>query len=445
MSFPFWNRRKIYKMKKTKLYFIIAIFLSLLISCEKEKLSEDTLISNLPKHYILAGASGENNGNDWENAWTELPDKLERNHVYYIGDGNYPPYVFDDAENGSEFIYVFKATEDNHGTNQGWDSRFGDGQAAFESDKVNVIKFTSSYYDIDGQTGTKKELHGFRFSATSKEVDYVIVLYENNFTDIKIRHAEINHHSCSIGESGAGRGFQIHSTSTLKNGLIQHCYFHDFPNVPIYFVGNSNNNIVEFCYVARNYCDAERHAEGIQSTSNCNNNIVRHSIWEDIEGTATIVVKNGWKVYGNVIFYTPNYPNPGQGKGGIGMGIVCGISNNEVYNNTAYGLTGSNNAVYFSGDNNLVYNNIWVNCKRARFVNAEADYNAIYNFEDDGGYSEPHIQVFSEIPFTNVADFNFRLNEETLAGKPLSEEFNTDLDGNIRGSDGTWTRGAFEK
>jgi hypothetical protein len=86
-----------------------------------------------------------------------------------------------------------------------------------------------------------------------------------------------------------------------------------------------------------------------------------------------------------------------------------------------------------------------VNCRRARFVNATADYNAIYNFEDDGGYSEPNIQVFDEVPFTNVNDFNFRLNEETKGGKPLSSEYKSDMDGNIRGDDGTWTRGAFEK
>jgi hypothetical protein len=44
----------------------------------------------------------------------------------------------------------------------------------------------------------------------------------------------------------------------------------------------------------------------------------------------------------------------------------------------------------------------------------------------------------------NYAGANFRLASATLAGLTLPSPFNTDLDGNTRGADGVWDRGAYE-
>ena len=38
-------------------------------------------------HYVRAGATGLNNGSDWNNAWTSLPATLVRGDTYYIADG----------------------------------------------------------------------------------------------------------------------------------------------------------------------------------------------------------------------------------------------------------------------------------------------------------------------------------------------------------------------
>ena len=59
-------------------------------------------------HYILDGASG--NGSSWSNAWDSLPSTLVRGDTYYIADGSYGSYTFNDAQSGSTLIYIKKAT-----------------------------------------------------------------------------------------------------------------------------------------------------------------------------------------------------------------------------------------------------------------------------------------------------------------------------------------------
>src|SRR3989339_75388 len=99
-------------------------------------------------HYIRQGATGSNNGSDWTNAWIALPATLQRGHTYYIADGTYGSYTFDDAVSGTLYITVKKAVAGDHGTNTGWQTGHGDGQAEFSG-----FSFSSGYYVIDGQSG----------------------------------------------------------------------------------------------------------------------------------------------------------------------------------------------------------------------------------------------------------------------------------------------------
>lgn len=69
-------------------------------------------------HYILDGGSGD--GSAWNNAWDDLPATLTRGDTYYIGDGTYGGYTFNDAVSGTDIIYIKKATAGDHGTETGW-------------------------------------------------------------------------------------------------------------------------------------------------------------------------------------------------------------------------------------------------------------------------------------------------------------------------------------
>lgn len=107
-------------------------------------------------HYVRQGASGS--GNDWSNAYGSLPSTLIRGDTYYIADGVYGSYNFNTAVSGSQYITIKKATGADHGTNTGWVSGYGDGQATFSS----PIQFTTSYWLFDGAVW-----EGFRINSNS--------------------------------------------------------------------------------------------------------------------------------------------------------------------------------------------------------------------------------------------------------------------------------------
>ena len=100
-------------------------------------------------HYVRQGATGS--GSDWSNAYGSLPATLTRGDTYYIADGNYASYIFDDAVSGTTVITIKKAMSTgygtgDHGTETGWSSSYGDGQAVFAEN----ITFYKGYYVIDG-------------------------------------------------------------------------------------------------------------------------------------------------------------------------------------------------------------------------------------------------------------------------------------------------------
>src|SRR5437879_13793231 len=51
---------------------------------------------------VRAGATGANNGSDWNNAFSSLPATLQRGAIYYVADGSYGSYVFHAPVSGSE-------------------------------------------------------------------------------------------------------------------------------------------------------------------------------------------------------------------------------------------------------------------------------------------------------------------------------------------------------
>ncbi|MDP2690325.1 MAG: hypothetical protein Q8P48_09475, partial [Deltaproteobacteria bacterium] len=114
-------------------------------------------------HYVRSGATGA--GADWANALPSLPPALVRGDTYYIADGSYPSYTFDDPQSGSSWIYIKKATAADHGTSAGWQSSYGDGAAVF-----SPIKVLTGYYEINGQVGggpgSWTSVHGFKIQYT---------------------------------------------------------------------------------------------------------------------------------------------------------------------------------------------------------------------------------------------------------------------------------------
>lgn len=127
----------------------------------------DGTISCLPGgpacHYVRAGATGNGDGTSWANAWTELPDELARGEVYFVAQGTYPGYDFDDAPSPPEpltpcckSIRIVRATRSEHGTNDGWDDAYATGESVF-----GELDFQTSDYVFEGR-GAVRAVGNFR-------------------------------------------------------------------------------------------------------------------------------------------------------------------------------------------------------------------------------------------------------------------------------------------
>jgi len=95
-------------------------------------------------HYVRAGGAG-GDGSDWGGAFSQLPEALERGHVYYVAAGDYPGYRFDDPAAGDALITVVRATAGDHGDGAGWDDSF-EGRALF-----GPIEVVEPGHRIDGR------------------------------------------------------------------------------------------------------------------------------------------------------------------------------------------------------------------------------------------------------------------------------------------------------
>ncbi len=400
-------------------------------------------VSLAANHFVRAGATGLGNGSDWNNAFTALPATLIRSDTYYIADGSYSSYVFDDAASGTAVITIKKATIANHGTDIGWNNTFGDGQAVFSPD----IEFKTSNWLIDGQTRTdRKSGHGFKIN-NSPAVARTLLL-TGAVSNITLRYVEV------AGDgSNSGNCFrQFYSIGGASDITIEYSYFHDSSNVHI-LSADMNGLVLRHNTFRLNHSDAGCHGESIadQGTDNVE---IAYNHFEEIEGTGVIVVLNrggptisadNWRIYGNVFDNSDGVLTYGDGA------ITC--INNEacnnwyIYNNTFVGNTNNSriSLAKSTGTNRQIYNNLWYNCTRADHSGAyTADYN-YYILSTFNPGEEPNIQTSPTTnPFVDSAQKNFHLARATNAGLILSVPFNLDPEGIIRGSDGNWDRGAFE-
>ncbi len=390
--------------------------------------------------YVRAGASGNNNGTDWANAYSSLPATLVRGDTYYIADGSYAGYTFDDQVSGASVITIIKATQSNHGTDAGWSSSYGDGQASW-----GLISFNSGYWVFDGQKGFgtgSQEPYGFRISYRGSSLYVKLVRFENAPSYITMRHVDMEH----AGASG-DYGHDIIYSLAGHHYTFSYCYMHDVGRMPIR-IDNTSDCIFEYCYVARNENNPVEHSEAIFAEGS-DRYIVRYCIFEDIEGTGCIMFSgDSWEIYGNVIFFSPGYTGDKFGNGAIATWTHPQhfSTNVKIYNNVFANLGNAlNGGLGLKPGNNVAYNNLWYKCDRPRLNGVSHDYNSLFScLENNAVSGEAHAQIATGNPFVDIVNKNFRPVIGTAPGLKLNQPYDKDADGKIRGVDGTWDRGAFE-
>ncbi|MFO7656625.1 MAG: T9SS type A sorting domain-containing protein [Bacteroidales bacterium] len=442
--------------------------------------------ANAQSYYVRAGAIGSNDGSNWTDAWTELPSVLERGATYYIADGEYPDYTFDDPELNDEYIYIKKAVSNDHGTSIGWDNSYGDGFVLF-----HYLYIKTSNWVIDGSHRTTKDSghgikvvifgdkgdhtqeHGITVANGSKRINNIEIKYvefTSAFGVYPVGWLDSRDWECWVVKNG------YEHTNGGDNVYIGHCYFHHFIG-PMQRTRSMNGLIAEHNYYKDN-CSYQGgpHGDAIQlwgssadtlTTVLSQNSIIRYNEFCDIDGTAFINL--AWTVsnihiYGN-IFYHSNNDSLQRAVSEIAAPYKGKTGPMYVYNNTMVGAdyqkSKNEGSTYFDFDagsgittEHYIYNNLWFNCNKAGYAHFENHGYSYISRSTLRYLYEPEItSIISENnPFINWDQFDFHLVNEIGKGlnlnlepwwNPVYDE-NLDIDGNIRGSDGIWDIGAYE-
>lgn len=417
--------------------------------------------------YVRPGAGGTASGDDWTNAYASIPGTLNRGDTYYLADGTYGSYTFDDGPSSTTLITFKKATVADHGTATGWSDAYGDGVSTFTS-----WNFTTDYWLVDGQVG------GGQFSKTGHGIEVTtsppsscgdngnIVSLGNGVDHVTIRHAAIHAGSNNYPINGVKGVAGSNSDLTFQYVAVYNLFG------PAFHMRAWSNILIEHSYMGQvrstgagdAFC-SDWHAEGISSIDTNNAVVIRFTTWDQISGTAVWAGVNvgsstNWEIYGNVIArsVTPIYY---YFEGGSNQQTMTGL---KFYNNTIVAGSGASQGgvVIQSGSGNSCLNNLFYSNDANAFYYSNCTHNYTYassNIRTDGCTpacdmddqlvdGEANGQNTNSNPFVSynadplVADYD--LVGATNAGSSLLSPYNTDPDGITRGSDGTFDRGAFE-
>jgi hypothetical protein len=391
--------------------------------------------------YVRAGATGAGTGADWANAYPSLPATLTRGDTYYIADGTYNGYLFDDPASGTTMITLKKATVTDHGTATGWSDAYGDGVATF----TGSLTFKTPYYTVDGQVGGGpagwKTGHGFKVDTTDTGI-FINPDFKPGAHHITVRHLE---YEGVDGDGNAHVGDGIFAA--VSNDLtFSHMWIHDVGNC-IYQFNSVSRIIIEYSYTGDFHSQASSHAE-ISSTDYSEDVTFRWNVFTHVEGTGGLIFDStglggGFYIYGNV-FYQDNHAGDWIGNNGvIGAWSASAGSNILVYNNTFINID-SDVCVFGpfgSWSGNQIRNNLFytVGCVGS-LVSETVSHNHFVSTPAKGS----NASTASGNPFVNYLNFDFALGAGTPAGFTLPGPYNVDMFGRVRGADGTWDRGAVE-
>jgi len=432
----------------------------------------------IPEHYVRADAPAGGDGSDWDKAWQQLPTVLQRGHTYYIADGNYNGYAFDDAESGTDVITIKKATVAAHGTDTGWDDSYGDGQAvwaanlAIGSGYFSAWAFLTGYYVVDGVSGGGPESwasgHGFVMSDQNTQRYFILISDKFSYfgprrdiSNVTISHTEVRGRFALCASSHAVNATASGVTKT--DIAISYNYFHDLSPIMISAQTGVSNWTIE-----HNKFDHLYSGLGVQGChgsllrmDNAHDVTVRYNNLSNAAGSNWIGAYNGIIynifVYGNYFYCDDPVGNCWASPGLISSEHATGdpdISGYHIYNNSFYNLhpmdpDGRVVSIPYlvfieggTGTDNYIHNNVFYGCEvGSYFLNPTTHKNNACeeNIPGDEGF-----QLLTSDPYVYSAGRDFRLSKALNAGTTLLPPYNQDMLGNVRGLDGAWDRGAYE-
>jgi hypothetical protein len=418
---------------------LIVIFLILMLS---------PTVTWAANHYIRSGASGSTCADWGANACKALPSTLVRGDTYYIASGTYAGRSFNTAVSGSAYITIKGATASDHGIETGWSNTYsvstsdGGSQAIF----TGQIIFGTSYWIFDGSVGPTwsktPSQYGFIFSGS----------YGGGYSSAPIRiygsgtqsYITLSH-LAATAPSGDTEKMMIATQNmgnTVTNVTIDHIYSSGWQGT-IYAPCTSKGDdlwIIQYSTLLNAFSSSTNHGEYLNNNGCVHTNMTVRWNWFEggQNGTGVVVANNANN--NNVLVYGNVFKDITEGNGIITGTSTGNLSNVLVYNNTFINCSSGG----WIGDHvtGSAYNNLLYNMSASTNSSITHDYNAYFSTSNTP--SESNNQTGSGSPFVNVSSNNLNLTSATSSGINLSSPYNMDANGNTRGADGTWDRGALE-
>lgn len=434
-------------------------------------------------HVVTPSGSGSKTGADWNNAMAGLPGTLVRGDSYYLADGSYGSYTFNTPTSGTTNINILKATSASHCMDTGWNlGTMGSSDAVFTQWEGG----SGSYYTINGQFGgfngdglPTSGGFGIYFDGTSCHLGTLsrcVPLDLPDVTNVTVSYVEVQ-------GTGATANANTNTPDDLlywggsTNLTIDHSYFHD-SSCDFTFGYGGTGLTIQYSYFYKNWGAGSCHGQVAWDGQGVSNVVWRYNVMRTIEGSAiwTAATAGGgttlsnWQIYGNVIYFggsgdKSNYECLGDGVFAcLNSGVSC--TNIQIYNNTIVNLPSSGqfscgaglSGVYVDPSSNggsfTVEDNLWYgNSGGVSFGpigTFTENYNSFLSNPGGSGSGAQDVSVTSTNPFVSWSGSgggNFHLIGESSkvnGGISLSSPFNMDPDGNTRGSDGQWDRGAYQ-
>jgi hypothetical protein len=418
-------------------------------------------------HCVSVSGSGSKTGADWSNSYQGFPSSPVRGDTYYLAAGSYGPLALNAAASGTATITIRTATAASHGPTNGWSDSYA-GQVVFNAG----CTVSSGYWVLDGQTRGSdwRSSYGMKVDNSSLHGGYGFYLNQGA-GNLTFKYVEFSGaFTVNVDDFGIEAG-----SYQVNNLYVGYCYLHNTGNSFIQAnFGEPNNGagsgfVAEYNWFYRNHCGQDStHDEGFAITFH--GATIRYNFFQDVCSTACIAAPGGgtptianWAIYGNVFFWDTAWQtsssNVGLDNGIIGLPGADNTGNSGYlyfYNNTIVGIQNSgglnNSGIDAPTTGNMDkqdLNNIWYQCAsptKAHGSFTVADYNSFYASGSSDQSEGSHTKVYSSAPaiFVNLGGYNFRLTSATDAGEVLASPYNLDPDGNTRGADGVWDRGAYE-
>jgi hypothetical protein len=403
------------------------------------------------------GSHGAGDGSSWTDALSGLPGKLERGARYLIASGDYyegPPddgyhRELDDPEQGELFIGLVKATDGDHGSDDGWEASLDEGPARF-----GPLAFVTGRYVIDGRRGSGDGEYGIEIRtrdcalrATIPISDPVAYPWNTQSHHMLFTHVDIG--DCGTHDDPATPSQDaIYNVAAIQHIVYRSCHVHDAWR-GLHFMQAGFDVLIEANRFSRAGLHHESHTIALRDTMNViirgNFMVDSQNVFISLQNTRNVFITSNvltrslrdWDVWSAIHSQEP-------------------AKNTTIAGNTFWGLTGLNTGIRFTGpvEDLMVVNNLFAgNRTNQIMMSGDHSHNAYFdNLRVDGEspvslddrVDEETAQILSDDPFVDAAGFDFTLAVPTAPGLALDVPLDVDMCGNARGADGTWDRGAFE-